>query len=77
MPKSGRPVTMAGLSTPEIGRPMILKSFGSFNLTDAKSGAGSAAALGTSWAYVNFRPVGPWTTVPDIVEHSDSGTFQV
>ena len=44
MPKSGLPVTMAWLSTPGMGVPMMVKSFGSLSVTVARSGGGSAAA---------------------------------
>ena len=48
MLKIGLPVTIARLSTPGIGLPMILKSFGSFRVTVLSSGGVSVAALAAS-----------------------------
>ena len=45
MPNSGWPVTIFALSTPGMGWPMILKFFGSFSVTLARSGTGSAGGL--------------------------------
>ena len=56
MPKIGSPVTICGLSTPPIGWPMILKSFGSFSVTVFRSGGGTFAAASASWPYVSFLP---------------------
>ena len=44
MPKSGAPVTMARLSTPEVDRPMMPKSAGCLSATALISGTGSVAA---------------------------------
>ena len=44
MPNSFWPVTIFGLSTPWMLRPMILKVFGSFSVTVFRSGTGTAAA---------------------------------
>ena len=57
MPKMGLPVTMARLSTPGIGVPMIVNSDGSFSLTDARSGGGTSAAAVASPPYERERPV--------------------
>src|SRR5438094_4058125 len=56
---------------------MILNSFGSLSFTVARSGIGSAAAFSRSSVYLSTFMLGPWTTTPGVVVHSDSGTFQV
>ena len=50
MLKLGFPVTIAGLSTPRMFFPMILKSFGSFSFTEARSGTGMVSAVSASEA---------------------------
>ena len=47
--ESGLPATIDLMSTLFLFVPMILKSFGSFSVTDASAGAGSVAALAASW----------------------------
>src|SRR3954470_4392140 len=56
---------------------MILKSFGSFSFTVAKSGTGIAAALVRSSVYLSDLPLALCTTVPATVLQSASGTFHV
>src|ERR1043165_9808366 len=68
---------MAWLSTLLVGLPMILKSFGSFSFTVARSGAGTVDALSIRSLYATLRPLGVCVTTPDAVAHSDSGTPHV
>src|SRR5437016_8233292 len=75
MLKDGFPVTIAKLSTPGMAFPMILKSFGSFNLTVESSGAGIVNAVSASDAYVAVRLLGVCVTIPEPVVSSASGTF--
>ncbi len=76
MPKSGLPVSSAGLSTPVVNLPIIRYSFGSFIRRVAWSGKGSFAASAASSPYPSERPVAPCSTRPACVEHSASGTPQ-
>ena len=75
MLKDGLPVTIAKLSTPGVGFPMILKSFGSFSLTEDSSGTGIVSAVCASDAYVAVRLVGVCVTIPEPVVTSEAGTF--
>jgi hypothetical protein len=49
IPKSGWPVTILALSTPDVGLPAILCSAMGLSRTDAMSGADMVAAVAASW----------------------------
>jgi len=76
MLKIGLPVTTAGVSTPRVGLPMILKSFGSFSGTVLRAGTGIFAASAPSSPYVALRLLAACITLPDAVVNSVAGTLQ-
>src|SRR5215472_10666711 len=77
MPNTGLPVTMLCTSTPTVDLPIILKSLGSFKVTDATSGTGIAATFEASSPYPIDLPDFACNTLPEAVVNSLSGTFQV
>src|SRR5436190_7052089 len=77
MLNDGLPVTIAALSMPLIGLPMILKFFGSLYaaLTASTAGGVIAATRDDSDAYVASRLDDACMTLPLPVVSSPAGTF--